>query len=66
MIMISIILLSFSLSCYSQGVFLTKLPTLGFLFSKVVRAAVVAKLLVLDILSLAFILALRVILVVSL
>ena len=46
------------------SVFLTKLLTIGTLFSTVIRAAVVAKLVILGILPLtSFILALRVVLV---
>ena len=52
--------------CYSQF-FFTKLLTLGILFSTVLRAAVVAKLVILDISPLtSFVLALRLVLVVKL
>ena len=52
--------------CYSQF-FFTKLLTLGILFSTVLRAAVVAKLVILDISPLtSFVLALRLVLVAKL
>ena len=65
MIMISInFILSFTNFCVTARYFLTKMLTLGILFSIAVRAAVVANLVILDFSFLApFILASRVVLV---
>ena len=66
MFMISNFLFSFIILCVIVSV-LTKLPTLGILFSAVVRALVVARLVMLGIWPLtSFILAVRVVLVAKL
>ena len=67
MIMISNFLFNFINFCVIVGFFLTKLLTLGILFSTALRAVLVAKLVILGISPLtSFILALRVVLVAKL